>query len=103
MEGGQAEPPITVRFRVENFSLFAPRWLSSISHTVGTPAESVTFSCSISSYTDLPSRCGPGKTIFAPTMVQVYGRLQALAWNIGTTGRTESRAERSRASGSAAP
>jgi len=47
--GGQAEPPITVRCSVENFSLPPATCCSSISHTVGTPAESVTFSCSISS------------------------------------------------------
>jgi hypothetical protein len=42
--------------------------LSSISHTVGTPAEMVTRSASISSYTDLPSSAAPGKTIFMPVI-----------------------------------
>ncbi|MDT4846152.1 hypothetical protein FQZ97_801670 [compost metagenome] len=47
--GGAAEPPITVRRKVENFSLFDCTYCSRPSHTVGTPAEKVTFSCSNSS------------------------------------------------------
>ena len=34
----------------------------------GTPAEKLTVSDSNSSYSDLPSRCGPGSTSRAPTM-----------------------------------
>ena len=37
------------------------------------------------------SRCGPGITIFAPTIVAPNGMPQALAWNIGTTGIIVSR------------
>ena len=44
--GGQAEPPITVRFMVLSLSALASMCESSICHTVGTPAENVTFSCS---------------------------------------------------------
>jgi hypothetical protein len=91
-----------VAFSVEKRRLFCLRYASSPSHTVGTPALIVTPSVSNSSKRLLPSRCGPGKTIFAPTMVHEYGRLQALTWNIGTTGSTTSRAERLSVSGSAA-
>ena len=66
--GGQAEPPITVRLKVLNFSSFCFTWLIRPSHTVGTPALKVTFSASNSSYSDLPSRCGPGNTSLAPTI-----------------------------------
>ena len=72
------------------------------SQTVGTPALNVTFSPSNNSYSDLPSRCGPGITSLAPTSGTAYGRLQALTWNIGTTGRITSLAEQSSESGSAA-
>src|SRR5512139_723973 len=100
--GGQAEPPITVRFMVENFRPLASVWASRPCHTVGTPAEQVTFSASKSSYSDLPSRCAPGNTILQPTIAPTYGRPHALTWNMGTTGRTTSRAETLSASGSAA-
>jgi hypothetical protein len=58
---------------------------------VGTPAAMVTFSDSISCRSECASRCGPGKTSFAPTIGAANGRPQALTWNIGTTGRSESR------------
>ena len=54
---------------------------------VGTPALSVTFSCSNASSRLSGSRCGPGNTCFAPTRQQVNGKHHAFAWNIGTTGR----------------
>ena len=57
---------------------------------VGTPAESVTRSETNASRRLSGSRCGPGKTCFAPTRVQLNGKHQAFAWNIGTTGRTVS-------------
>ena len=68
---------------------------------MGTPALNVTFSPSNSSYSDLPSRCGPGNTSLAPTSGTEYGKPQALTWNIGTTGSTESLADRLSASGKA--
>ena len=46
MAGGAAEPPITVRLKVENLRLLACTCCSRPSHTVGTPAEKVTFSFS---------------------------------------------------------
>lgn len=49
IDGGHAEPPITVRFNDEKRSLFSRMWLSKLSHTVGTPAANVTVSDSISS------------------------------------------------------
>ncbi len=57
---------------------------------VGTPAVIVTFSCWNASSRLSPSRNGPGKTCFAPTNVQVNGKPQAFAWNMGTTGSTTS-------------
>src|SRR3569623_1798237 len=97
--GGQAEPPITVRRKRENFRLFCATWLSKPIHTVGTPAENVTCSCSNSSYTDLPSSAGPGSTSLAPVSGAEYGKPHALTWNIGTTGSTTSREEMPIASG----
>ena len=102
MAGGQAAPPMTVRRIVENFSSCAWTCASSPCHTVGTPADSVTPSDSISSCSDLPSSPGPGNTSLAPTMQATYGRPQALTWNIGTTGRMASCALQFSASGSAA-
>ena len=103
MAGGQAEPPITVRLRWLNFRPPCCIWVSSICQTVGTPAAKVTPSASISSYSDLPSSAGPGKTTLAPVSAAEYGRPQALTWNMGTTGSTASRADRFITSGSAAP
>jgi len=57
---------------------------------VGTPAVKVTCSPLNSSNKLTGSRWGPGKTCFAPTMVQVKGNPHALTWNMGTTGRTTS-------------
>src|SRR5262249_797237 len=99
--GGQADPPITVRFMVENLKLFDSVYASSPCHTVGTPADNVTFSVSNNSYSDLPSSAAPGMTSFAPTIAAAYGRPHALTWNIGTTGSSVSRAERFNESGSA--
>jgi hypothetical protein len=50
----------------------------------------------------LPSIAGPGNTSLAPVSAAEYGMPQALTWNIGTTGNTESRADRPMTSGSAA-
>jgi hypothetical protein len=60
---------------------------------VGTPAEQVTFSFAMRSSRLSGSSFGPGKTSFAPTAAHECGRPHALAWNIGTTGITVSRAE----------
>jgi hypothetical protein len=46
---GTAEPPIRTRLTVGIFRLFSRRWVSSPCHTVGTAAEKVTPSLSISS------------------------------------------------------
>ena len=66
-----------------------------------TPAETGTPSLSTNSWSDLPSSPGPGKTSLAPTMQAEYGRPQALTWNIGTTGRMQSRVDTLSASGMA--
>ena len=102
MAGGQAEPPITVRLSLEKRKPAGFMWPSSICQTVGTPAAKVTPSASISSYTDLPSSAGPGKTSLQPVSAAEYGMPQALTWNMGTTGSTESRADRFITSGRAA-
>ena len=58
---------------------------------VGTPAVNVTCS-SVMSWARSPGVIrGPGMTSRAPVFVEMYGRPQALTWNIGTTGMTESR------------
>ena len=61
-------------------------WLSSISHTVGTPAVCVTFSVSRSSKTDAPSSLAPGNTSLVPIDGAENAMPQLLAWNSGTTG-----------------
>ena len=60
------------------------------SQIVGTPHETVTPSDSISGSRSSGCRCGPGKTIFVPSIAAAYGMPQAFAWNIGTTGRITS-------------
>ena len=87
---------------VLNSRSFASTCASSPCHTVGTPADMVTPSLSNRSCSDLPSSHGPGNTSLAPTMHEMYGRPQALTWNIGTTGRITSRAEQFSESGNAA-
>ncbi len=57
---------------------------------VGTPPVIVTPSCTKASSRLAGSRCGPGKTCFAPTSVHVNGKPHAFAWNIGTTGSMSS-------------
>ncbi len=57
---------------------------------VGTPAATVTRSLTIRSATALPERSGPGMTSVAPEATAAWARPQALAWNIGTTGRITS-------------
>src|SRR5690606_12262311 len=99
--GGQAEPPITVRRKVENRKSLVSTWLIRPSQTVGTPAEKVTPSASNNSYSDLPSSAGPGNTSLAPDSGTEYGKPQAFTWNIGTTGSTTSALETFKAFGSA--
>src|SRR5437868_288948 len=101
--GGQAEPPMIVRFMVLNFRSLFCTCVSRPCQTVGTPAETVTPSASNSSYRLLPSRPGPGNTSLAPTMQAEYGKPQALTWNIGTTGSTASRELRFSESGKLEP
>ena len=62
------------------------KYCKSPNQTVGTPINRSGFSLSINSYTEAPSRAGPGKTNFAPNIAPAYGIPQALTWNIGTTG-----------------
>ncbi len=50
MASGTAEPPDSTRLRLENFKLCCSAYCSSASHTVGTPALTVTCSFSIISY-----------------------------------------------------
>src|SRR3990170_4342340 len=89
--GGAAPPTVIVRIddrsQPPGFASSACRMPSQI---VGTPAATVTCSVSNASRRLTASRCGPGNTCLAPTIVQLKGKHQALAWNIGTTGSTTS-------------
>src|SRR5690348_14980078 len=93
IERGMAEPPQTTNSRCGSFRLLAAMWLSSISHTVGTPAVCVTFSVSSNSYTDAPSSFMPGITSLVPIAGAENAMPQLLAWNSGTTGNMTSLAE----------
>ena len=101
--GGAADPPTIIcrsAFRSQRFgSLSSASRIAS--QTVGTPPAQVTFSSAIKLSTLTASRCGPGKTSFAPTIAAAKGIPQALTWNIGTTGRITSVSERPSAFGSA--
>ena len=59
-------------------------------HTVGTAAEKVTPSVSSSSYSEAPSILAPGITSLQPEAGPTKAIPQALAWNMGTTGRITS-------------
>src|SRR3546814_16999794 len=67
-------------------------------HTVGTPAELVTFSAFIRSHSIFASLTAE-KTNFTPATAPANGRPQAAAWNIGTTGSTTDRMSRSNTDG----
>ncbi len=99
--GGHAEPPMMVRRIDPNTKSLASTCASRPCHTVGTPAETVTPSLSINSWSEAPSSAGPGNTSFAPTMHAAYGSPHAFTWNIGTTGSTASCEDRFSESGSA--
>ena len=58
---------------------------------VGTPAASVTRSDSMRSASAGALRSGPGITRVAPVATPAWASPQALAWNMGTTGRITSR------------
>src|ERR1700760_3658521 len=93
IERGMAEPPHTTNLKCGSFRLLAAIWLSSISHTVGTPAVWVTFSVSSSSYTEAPSSLAPGNTSLVPIEGAENAMPQLLAWNSGTTGSMVSLAQ----------
>src|SRR3979411_278089 len=86
IERGIAEPPHTTILKFGSFRWLAAIWLSSISHTVGTPAVWVTFSVSSSSNTEAPSSLAPGNTSLVPIEGAENAMPQLLAWNNGTTG-----------------
>src|SRR6202011_4285532 len=86
IERGIADPPQTTNRKCGSFRWLAAIWLSSISHTVGTPAVCVTFSVSSSSNTDAPSSFAPGNTSLVPIEGAENAIPQLLAWNRGTTG-----------------
>jgi hypothetical protein len=101
--GGQAAPPTTVRFNVRELRSALAHVLQEAQPHGRHAAEYVTFSCSKSSCSDLPSNAQPGNTSLAPTSGAAYAIPQPLAWNMGTTGSTLSREERLITSGSATP
>ena len=63
---------------------------------VGTPAATVTRSSSMRAAMAGGERSGPGRTSVEPAATPAWARPQALAWNMGTTGRitSDSRAPR---------
>ena len=63
-----------------------------MSQTVGTAAVQVTLYWSSNSKTEAPSSLAPGKIKEAPAIGVANIIAQQLAWNIGTTGMTTSRA-----------
>ena len=99
MTSGQAAPPITTFFSTGSLAPVSFRCCSSICQTVGTAAEKVTPSVSSSSKIEAPSILAPGMTILAPVPGAENATPQALAWNIGTTGRITSRCDRPITSG----
>ena len=70
---------------------------------VGTPAATVTFSVSMRVAMAPGDRSGPGITRLAPQATPAWARPQALAWNMGTTGRIVSRSLAPRLSAIIAP
>src|SRR5215510_9830707 len=87
--GGWAPPQITWR-RSGNSKSPADNTSATASHTVGTPRVMVTSSEAKRSTTLAASSAPAANTCLAPTRVEAYGAPQALAWYIGTIGRTES-------------
>src|SRR5215813_10066778 len=89
---GGAEPPQTIAFKLDGSYLpgFCCNSFITPSQIVGTPPVNVTLSASSIWQTETPSIVGPGKTCFAPSMQQMYGNPQALAWTIGTMAITVS-------------
>ena len=100
---GAAEPPTSSwRKRLSSQrSGSASSASSTVIHTVGTPAVSVTRSAAIRSSTLTASSFGPGSTRPDPVSAAVKMSPHALAWNIGTTGSRVSSRESELTSGSA--
>ena len=86
--------------RARSCSLFGFMWSSSISQTVGTPAAKRHLLGSRSARRPTCRRApGRGTPAWRRPSPREYGMPQALTWNIGTTGSTESRADRPCTSG----
>ena len=92
---GTAEPPTYIARIAErsNAPGLASRYCSTPIQIVGTPPVRVTRSRTNRSTRLAGSRCGPGITNLAPTMIAPNGMPHALAWNIGTTGIIVSRSQ----------
>src|SRR5690606_4951654 len=91
--GGQADPPITLRFRLSSLE---PDWFAAAikpCQMVGTPSATETLYVSIRFTRLTPSRPGPGSTSVHPTMAAAYGVPHAFTWNNGTTGNVMCAAE----------
>jgi hypothetical protein len=74
-ESGAAEPPTSIPFireRSQRPGSASSSWRIP-SQIVGTPAVQVTPSATKSSRRLSGSRCGPGKTCFAPNIAAMYG------------------------------
>ena len=99
---GIAEPPITMRLRSGSVFPCARSMSRTIIHTVGTPADIVTFSTSQSSMMPAGSSRSIGMMKSAPTISEMNGVPQPLTWKSGTIGRRRSRSVIARASASPA-
>jgi hypothetical protein len=96
---GTAAPPHTTTRSEEVSTSLSSRYWSTALHTVGTPAEQVTFSLSISRASGSPCRKRSGMTSEAPVIPAPKGMPHAFTWNSGTIGSTRSEKRRPSASG----
>ena len=90
--GGSGAPPTISRSSVGNSPPAWSRYSTRSSHTVAIPTPNVTPSALMSVARRRPSVWRPGNTSLAPAAAVAKGTPHALAWNIGTTASTQSRA-----------
>ena len=98
MNLGAAEPPIVAARSLGSGRSFASQCWKVASHTVGTPALSVTPSRSIRSHSTAGSLIAE-KTNLIPAIPPAKGSPQLAAWNIGTTGSITEEASKLKAGG----
>ena len=98
MNLGAADPPMVAARSLGSGLSFASQYWKVASHTVGTPALSVTPSRSIRSHSTAGSFTAE-KTNLTPAIAPANGRPQLAAWNIGTTGSMTEEASKLNAAG----